>query len=95
MTDTDTAVKLLDAVVGGPEDLRALAIALDVVAARRGYVITMETKAEPPLAMGRYGIVVDVRPARLAQQMHAQKTLEDNDAMVGRRRRFSSHGKCV
>jgi hypothetical protein len=94
MTDTNTAVKMLDAVVGGPEDLRALAIALDMVAARRGYVITMETKAEPPLAMGRYEIVADVRPAR-HQQVHAQKTLEDNDAMVGRRRRFSSHGKCV
>ena len=98
MTTLDTAVKMLDAVIGGEEDVRAVALALVQVAQSRGVVLTVETVPERPLAMGHYDLQVNVRPARqlqvskTAEEMQAAaKILEDNDARVGRRQ-LRSHG---
>jgi hypothetical protein len=91
MTTIDTAAKMLDAVIGGEGDVRAMALALAQVAQSRGVVLTIETVPLQPLAMGHHAMVVVTRPSRDAQRQ-AAKNLEDNDAMVGRRRRWSSAG---
>lgn len=91
MTTIDTAAKMLDAVIGGEEDVRAMALALVQVAESRGVVLTVETVPLQPLAMGHHALCVQTRPSRSTQQVRA-KNLEDNDAMVGRRRRWSNAG---
>lgn len=91
ITTDDIAFKMLDTVIGGGEDVLAVGRALIQVAASRGLVVTIETVPEKPLAMGNYGLLVSVREDRAAAALKA-KTLEDNDAKVGRRRKWSSAG---
>ena len=86
----DIARLVMEPLIGGHEDIVAVAEALALVAWKRGFVLTIETKAEAPLAMGHYGLGVHVRPRRDVQAA-AQKNLEDNDARVGRR--FNSYGR--
>lgn len=89
----DNAVAMLEAVIGGGDDVAAVGRALCLVAARRGFVITIETVPCKPLAMGSYGLDVGVRPLRSVQNANqAAKNVEANDAMVGRRR-WASHGR--
>ena len=89
-TVEDIARLVMEPLIGGPEDIDSLAQALVLAAWSRGFVLTVETKAEAPLAMGHYGMQVHVRPRRDAQAA-AQKNLEGNDARVGRR--FNSYGR--
>lgn len=96
MTIDDTAIKVLDAMIGGPDDVAAVGRALVLIAARRGFVVTIETAPGQPLAMGNFGLEVDVRPLRSAQTRHVEQAQRDrnteaNDARVGRRQ-FNSHG---
>lgn len=44
--------------------IRRRALALVGLAREWGYVVTIETKPEQPLAMGNHFMAVDVRPAR-------------------------------
>lgn len=91
MSTIDTIAKqVLSPLIGGPEDIDAMAQALVLVAWKRGFVLTVETKAEAPLAMGSYGLDVHVRPRRDVLAVE-QENLEDNDVRVGRR--FNSYGK--
>jgi hypothetical protein len=46
------------------EQIRAGAVALVKRAALLGVVVTIANESLPPLAMGRYHSVVDVRPVR-------------------------------
>lgn len=87
----NNAEQMLDAVIGGPEDIEAVARALGLVAAKRGYVVTIETAPLAPLAMGRYGLDVHVRPLRSTQHVR-EKNLAEYDCAVGRRRKWSSIG---
>lgn len=89
-TAEDIARLVMEPLIGNQEDIVAVAQALALAAWKQGFVLTIETKAEAPLAMGRYGLDVDVRPRRDVLAV-AQKNLEDNDARVGRR--FNSYGR--
>lgn len=86
----DIADQVILPLIGGPEDIDALAQALVLAAWSRGFVLTIETTAATPLAMGHYGMQVHVRQRRDVQAT-AQKNLGDNDARVGRR--FNSYGR--
>lgn len=90
MTIDDTAIRVLDAMIGGPDDVAAVGRALVLIAARRGFVVTIETVPEQPLAMGNFGLHVSVREDRKASAARAW-IQEANDARVGRRQ-FNSHG---
>ena len=63
-TVDDIARQILTPLLGGPEDITAFAEALSLVAWKQGFVLTVETRAEAPLAMGNYGLDVHVRPRR-------------------------------
>ena len=90
-TAEDIAHQVLGPLIGGAEDIQAFAEALVLAAWKQGFVLTIETKAEEPLAMGRYGLAVDVRPRRDVLAVAQRKNLEANDARVGRR--FNSYGR--
>lgn len=56
----------LKAMFGGTEgSLRAAAERLVAACDEHGFVLTVEQWAVPPLAMGRYRTVFDLRPARV------------------------------
>ena len=48
------------------ESLLSAAQALVAAADRLGFVLSVEQWSVPPLAMGRYQTIVDIRPARVA-----------------------------
>ena len=82
MNADDIAKQVFVPLIGGAQDIEDLAEALVLAAWRQGFVLTIETKAEAPLAMGHYGVQVDVRPRRdvLAVDRHELYKTGDADA---------------
>ena len=91
MNADDIAKQVFVPMIGGAQDINDLAEALVLAAWKQGFVLTIETKAEAPLAQGNYGLAVDVRPRRDVLAVEQRKNLEANDARVGRR--FNSYGR--
>ncbi len=82
------AAQILEPLIGGAEDVLALGQALVQVAARRGFVLTIETRSYSPPAMGSYDLDVQVRASRGARKLLA---IPLTRAQAGRR--FTSYGR--
>ena len=80
MTTEDTAFKMLDATIGGIDDVRAATKALVRVAAARGFLLDTVLSPMPSAS-------------KTAEEMQAAaKILEDNDVAVGRRQFWGFRG---
>ncbi len=53
------------------DQISTVAIELSKLAHLNGLILTIETKLKPPLAMGNYSILVDVRPSHRAYRSKA------------------------
>lgn len=83
--DGKIASDVCESLVGGREDVEAMAVALALRAAKLGLILTIETKPQVPFAMGNYGLDVQTRPAR-----YPLPSPEPAPRIV---RRWPSHGK--